>query len=113
MKTPKTPWGELGYITYKRTYARKLKEGSDQTEEFEDTIARVVKACRTQLNVGFTPTEGPSIAHTRAHTLRACAHTRTRARRRTRAHTFCGFASGPARTRRRSARSPTGPTTSS
>lgn len=57
MKTPKTPWGELGYITYKRTYARKLKEGSDQTEEFEDTIARVVKACRTQLNVGFTPTE--------------------------------------------------------
>lgn len=57
MKTPKTPWGELGYITYKRTYARKLKEGSDQTEEFEDTVARVIKACRTQLNVGFTSAE--------------------------------------------------------
>lgn len=53
----KTPWGELGYITYKRTYARKIKDGLDQTEEFEDTVSRIIKACRTQLNVGFTAEE--------------------------------------------------------
>lgn len=57
MKQTTIPWGELGYITYKRTYARKLKETAEQTEEFEDTISRVIKACRTQLNVGFTPEE--------------------------------------------------------
>jgi len=53
----KTPWGELGYITFKRTYARKIKEGSDQTEEFNQTIDRVIKSCRAQLNVGFTEEE--------------------------------------------------------
>jgi adenosylcobalamin-dependent ribonucleoside-triphosphate reductase len=63
MRTPKTPWGELGYITYKRTYARKIKDGLEQTEEFEDTVARVIKACRTQLNVGFTPAEEERLSH--------------------------------------------------
>lgn len=52
-----TPWGELGYITYKRTYARKLKEGNSASEEFPDTIDRIVKACNDQLNVGFTEQE--------------------------------------------------------
>jgi len=55
----KTPWGELGYITFKRTYARKLVEddASSNTEEFEDTIERVVESCRSQLKVGFSAEE--------------------------------------------------------
>ena len=54
-----TPWGPVGYITFKRTYARRLKEQdiNSDTEEFEDTIDRVVEACNDQLNVGFTKAE--------------------------------------------------------
>ena len=54
-----TPWGEIGYITYKRTYARRLNEEdvNSPTEEFSDTINRIVNACRTQLKVGFTDDE--------------------------------------------------------
>ena len=33
-------WGELGYITFKRTYARRLPGGG--TEEWVDTLERVV-----------------------------------------------------------------------
>ena len=36
-----TPWGMLGYITYKRTYARIKDNGDDdysETEEFRDSI---------------------------------------------------------------------------
>lgn len=55
----KIPWGPLGYITYKRTYARRLNENdsNSKTEEFSDTIDRVVKACNIQLNVGFSEKE--------------------------------------------------------
>lgn len=60
----KTPWGEVGYITYKRTYARKLKENSEQTEEFQDTIDRIIKACDKQLNVGFTKEEEVELRET-------------------------------------------------
>lgn len=54
-----TPWGKLGYITYKRTYARRLKENdiNSQTEEFDQSIDRVIKACKTQLKIGFTTEE--------------------------------------------------------
>jgi len=54
-----TPWGEIGYPVYKRTYARRLKEedNNSDTEEFVDTVNRVVKACKTQLKVGFTEEE--------------------------------------------------------
>lgn len=53
------PWGEIGYITYKRTYARRINENdpNSPTEEFEQTIERVVKACKNQLKVGFTEKE--------------------------------------------------------
>lgn len=55
------PWGfhGLGYVTFKRTYARRLKENdpNSKTEEFEDTIDRIIKACDKQLNVGFTAQE--------------------------------------------------------
>lgn len=54
-----TPWGPLGYITFKRTYARRVKENdiNSPTEEFDQTILRIIKACRTQLNIGFTAAE--------------------------------------------------------
>lgn len=48
-----TPWGEIGYVTYKRTYSRKIN-GSNNTEEFIETIDRVLTACDTQLNLKFS-----------------------------------------------------------
>lgn len=54
MNNIQIPWGEIGYITYKRTYSRPFK---DKTEEFEQTIDRVIKACEKQLKVGFTKEE--------------------------------------------------------
>lgn len=50
------PWGPVGYVTYKRTYARR-KDPKLDTEEFDETVDRVLKACRTQLDVGFTEAE--------------------------------------------------------
>lgn len=54
-----TPWSSIGYITYKRTYARRLNEQdvNSPTEEFNDTVNRVVNAANDQLGVGFTPAE--------------------------------------------------------
>lgn len=55
----KTPWSTVGYLTYKRTYAQKLNpnDKNSPTEEFEQTIDRVIKATDTQLDVGFTDDE--------------------------------------------------------
>jgi len=53
------PWGPVGYVTYKRTYSRPTKNG--KTEEWHDTIERVVDACKNQLEVGFTKTEEDSL----------------------------------------------------
>lgn len=36
------PWGPLGYFVYKRTYSRRI-EGSDRTEEWFETVRRVVE----------------------------------------------------------------------
>ena len=44
------PWGKVGYATYKRTYARPIK---DRTEEWEETVDRVVEACNKQLKCEF------------------------------------------------------------
>lgn len=54
-----TPWGPVGYITYKRTYARRKDPSNPNsvTEEFPDTVERVVEACSKQLKVGFTEAE--------------------------------------------------------
>lgn len=54
-----TPWGSTGYVTFKRTYARRLIEADPNslTEEFEDTVERILKATKTQLKVGFTDEE--------------------------------------------------------
>lgn len=53
------PWGEIGYITFKRTYARRLNENdkNSKTEEFDQVIDREISAFKNQLNVGFTKEE--------------------------------------------------------
>lgn len=43
-KNKQPDWGTLGYITYKRTYAR-LIETENRKEEFWETIRRVVEGC--------------------------------------------------------------------
>lgn len=57
MSNQQTPWSSVGYLTYKRTYSRKLSEGSNITEEWPDTIERVIEATDSQLGVGFTDAE--------------------------------------------------------
>jgi ribonucleoside-triphosphate reductase (thioredoxin) len=49
------PWGEVGYPTFKRTYARPTENG--RTEEWPETVDRVVGACNEQLGCGFHETE--------------------------------------------------------
>lgn len=53
--TKPVKWGELGYITYKRTYARKKKDGN--TEEFHETVERELKGIDKQLKLHFTEEE--------------------------------------------------------
>ncbi len=62
-----TPWGEIGYITFKRTYARRLKEEdpNSKTEEFWQVIERELEASDKQLNVGFTDEEKKRYAELR------------------------------------------------
>lgn len=54
-----TPFSTVGYITYKRTYARRLDETNPQsaTEEFPDTVERVIKAANSQLGCNFDVAE--------------------------------------------------------
>ncbi|HOD49041.1 MAG TPA: fused protease/ribonucleoside-triphosphate reductase [Candidatus Hydrogenedentes bacterium] len=40
-------WGPLGYVTYKRTYARPVPHEPDRTEEYWETCRRVVEGCYT------------------------------------------------------------------
>jgi ribonucleoside-triphosphate reductase len=58
-KKQSIPWGEIGYITYKRTYARRLKESDPNslTEEYEDTVNRILNGALKQLKVPFTDKE--------------------------------------------------------
>jgi ribonucleoside-triphosphate reductase (thioredoxin) len=53
------PWGEVGYVTFKRTYARQLGKG---TEEFPDTVNRVVNAANKQLKCNFNEEEKSRLA---------------------------------------------------
>lgn len=52
-------WGEIGYITFKRTYARRLHEenANSKTEEFWQVIQRELTACHKQLGINFTEEE--------------------------------------------------------
>lgn len=43
-KNKQPDWGPLGYITYKRTYARMI-EKENRKEEFWETVRRVVEGC--------------------------------------------------------------------
>lgn len=56
MEKINTPWSSVGYLTYKRTYSRRLNEQdiNSPTEEFEDTVDRVLNASNEQLGCGFT-----------------------------------------------------------
>ena len=58
-KKQSIPWGEIGYITYKRTYARRLKESDPNslTEEYEDTVNRILNGALKQLKIPFTDKE--------------------------------------------------------
>jgi ribonucleoside-triphosphate reductase len=58
-KKVETPWGETGYITYKRTYARRLKESdpNSKTEEYENTVDRILNGATKQLKIPFTNKE--------------------------------------------------------
>lgn len=58
-KNRKVNWGEIGYITFKRTYARRIVEDNplSKTEEFNQVIEREIRACKKQLNIDFTPEE--------------------------------------------------------
>lgn len=55
------PWGEVGYPVFKRTYARVMEDG--KTEEWQDTVERVIKACNEQLGCDFGPIEQDQIRH--------------------------------------------------
>ena len=59
MKKINTPWSSVGYLTYKRTYSRRLNELdiNSLTEEFPDTVNRVVNAAQTQLKCNFSKDE--------------------------------------------------------
>lgn len=52
-------WGEVGYITYKRTYARRLDDDdpNGETEEWAQTLNRVIDGCQKQLNCNFDTSE--------------------------------------------------------
>lgn len=53
------PFDSLGLFTYLRTYARRHEEENVNStlETWKECLTRVVNACNTQLNVGFTPEE--------------------------------------------------------
>lgn len=67
LKNYLVPWGEIGYITFKRTYARRLKEEdpNSKTEEFWQVIQRELDASEKQLKVGFTQEEKERYAELR------------------------------------------------
>jgi hypothetical protein len=67
MSELKTPWGEIGYITFKRTYARRFDETdvNSKTEEFEDVIKREISACQKQLGIHFSEEEKEFYFNTR------------------------------------------------
>jgi len=60
-KRLETPWSSVGYLTMKRTYARKLDENSDElnapTEEWDDVVHRVLEGIRLQLGCPLSEDE--------------------------------------------------------
>lgn len=64
LKKIEPPFGEIGYITFKRTYARKVKDTED-TEELWQVVKREIDSSDKQLKVGFTEEEKQRYAETR------------------------------------------------
>ena len=58
----RVPWGPVGYVVYKRTYARKV-EGEDRTEEMWETVSRVVNAILKMSKGAITLDEGAQCKH--------------------------------------------------
>lgn len=54
-----TPWSTLGYLVYKRTYSRRIDEANvdSRSEEFGETVERVINSCDKQLGCELTPLE--------------------------------------------------------
>jgi len=59
MTATATPWSTLGYLVYKRTYSRRIDEANvdSRSEEFNETVERVINSCEKQLKCEFTPIE--------------------------------------------------------
>lgn len=57
------PWGPVGYLTYKRTYSRRLDatNPNSPTEEYQDTVNRIVEACDSQLGMSLYPEEKEAV----------------------------------------------------
>lgn len=55
----KTPWSSVGYLTFKRTYARRIDEANvnSRTEEWSEVVDRIIRATDEQLGVGFSVEE--------------------------------------------------------
>ena len=79
-----TPWSTVGYLTYKRTYARRLNETdiNGPTEEWADTVERVLTASDKQLKVGFTPHERARLQKAQRKTSRDIARQKHDAQKR-------------------------------
>ena len=60
-----TPWSTIGYLVYKRTYARRVDEAdvNSRTEEFHETVERVIDSAQQQLYVDFTHQEEVRLRH--------------------------------------------------
>lgn len=58
---PPPPFNTVGFLTFTRTYARKLEDEkgdlTDKTESWEQMITRVINAANEQLHCNFTPEE--------------------------------------------------------
>lgn len=57
--TNPTPWSTVGYLVYKRTYARRLdpNDVESEVEDWDDTITRCLEACKDQLGCNLTDAE--------------------------------------------------------
>jgi ribonucleoside-triphosphate reductase len=53
----------FSYLVYKRTYARRLNDYNNKTEEFKDTLDRIINGCRNQLKLNLNSEEEFSLRY--------------------------------------------------
>jgi adenosylcobalamin-dependent ribonucleoside-triphosphate reductase len=53
----------FNYLVYKRTYARRFNDHNNITEEWGNSIDRVINGCKTQLKISFNPEEEYSLRY--------------------------------------------------